>query len=178
MLRLAILPSPPAADLDGQRSSVEAPPLAASKEVALIARTDGIRWQLHDRLCLSEIISEVRLNQLGHPFWALAGFPLIASPLAETHIGDNALQRANFSLEFRMGKHQSCNRDGVWSAVLCPGKIYVVRVHERLLPPPAPAESNQGGLAGRRVAVRRRAVLMISEGERPHPGLPHRHCRP
>src|SRR5262245_28046274 len=28
-----------------------------------------------------------------------------------------------------------------------------------------------------RVAVRRRALLMISEGERPHPGLPHRHCR-
>jgi hypothetical protein len=27
------------------------------------------------------------------------------------------------------------------------------------------------------LAVRRAAVLVVPEGERPHPGLPHRHCR-
>ena len=43
MLGLVIIPSHPAADRDGQRSSVEAPPFTVSKYVALVARTDGIR---------------------------------------------------------------------------------------------------------------------------------------
>src|SRR5262245_29553962 len=45
-----------------------------------------------------------------------------------------------------------------------------------LLPPPAFCERRHRGLARRR-AVRRCAVLVISEGERPHPGLPYGHCR-
>jgi hypothetical protein len=43
MLGLAVIPSRLAADRDGQRSGVEAPPFTVSKEVALVARTDGIR---------------------------------------------------------------------------------------------------------------------------------------
>jgi hypothetical protein len=43
MLGLAVIPSRPAADRDGQRSSVEAPPFTVSKEVTPVARTDGIR---------------------------------------------------------------------------------------------------------------------------------------
>jgi hypothetical protein len=35
------------------------------------------------------------------------------------------LQRANFSLEFRVGKHQLRKRDGVRPDVLCLGKIYI-----------------------------------------------------
>jgi hypothetical protein len=90
---------------------------------------------------LLEIISEVRHDQLGHTFRALAGSPLVAPPLAETQIvRDSALQRANFSLEFRMGKHHLRKCDGMRPDVLCLGKIYIVRVHERLLPPPAFAE--------------------------------------
>jgi hypothetical protein len=134
MLGLAVIPSRPAADRDGQRSSVEAPPFTASKEVSPVARTDGIRYELCDRLRLLEIISEVPLHQLRHAFGALAGFPLVAPPLAETQIvRDSALQRANFSLEFRMGKHHLRKRDGVRPDVLCLGKIYIVRVHEWLL---------------------------------------------
>jgi hypothetical protein len=129
MLGPAVIPSRPAADRDGQGSSVEGPPFTVSKEVALVARTDGIRQELHDRLRLLEIISKVPLDQLGHAFWALASFPLVAPPLAEIRIvRDSALQRANFSLEFRVGKHQLRKRDGVRPDVLCLGKIYVVRV--------------------------------------------------
>jgi hypothetical protein len=69
-----------------QRSSVEGPPFTVSKEVALVTRTDGIRQELHDRLRLLEIISEVRLDQLSHTFRALANSPLVAPPLAETQI--------------------------------------------------------------------------------------------
>jgi hypothetical protein len=43
MLGLAVIPLRLAADRDGQRSGVEAPPFTVSKEVALVARTDGIR---------------------------------------------------------------------------------------------------------------------------------------
>src|ERR1700738_1858423 len=144
MLGLAVIPSRPAADRDGQRSSVEGPPFTVSKEVALVTRTDGIRQELHDRLRLLEIISEVRLDQLSHTFRALANSPLVAPPLAETQIvRDNALQRANFSLEFRMGKHHLRKCDGMRPDVLCLGKIYIVRVHERLHPPPAFAECCQ-----------------------------------
>src|SRR5262249_58420043 len=38
-----------------------------------------------------------------------------------------------------------------------------------LLPPPALSERRHGGLARRLVAVRRRAILMMFKGERPHP---------
>src|SRR5438128_2550102 len=101
------------------------------------------------------------LDQLGHAFRALAGFPLIAPLLAETQIvRDSALQRANFSLEFRVGKHQLRKRDGMRPDVLCLGKIYIVRVHESLLPPPAFRERRYSGLARRLVAVRRRAVAV------------------
>src|SRR5262249_52529130 len=41
-----------------------------------------------------------------------------------------------------------------------------------LLPPPALGERRHGGLARRLVAVRRRAILMMSKGERPHPRHP------
>ena len=65
-------------------------------------------------------------------------------PAAETHIvRDNALQRANFSLEFRIGKHHLRKCDGMRPDVLCLGKIYIVRVHERLLPPPSFAGSGR-----------------------------------
>ena len=63
MLGLAVIPSRPAADRDGQRSSVEGPPFTVSN--ALVTRTDGIRQELDDRLRLLEIICEVRLDQLG-----------------------------------------------------------------------------------------------------------------
>ena len=64
------------------------------------------------------------LDQLGHAFRALAGCPLVAPLLAEIQIvRDCALQRANFSLEFRVGKHQLRKRDGVRPDVLCLGKI-------------------------------------------------------
>jgi hypothetical protein len=138
ILGLAVIPSRPAADRHGKRSSVEGPPFTVSKKVALVARTDGIRQELHDRLRLLEIISEVRPDQSGYTFRALAGFPLVAPPLAETQIfRDSTLQRANFSLEFRVGKHHLRKRDGVRPDVLCLGKIYIVRVHERLLRPSA-----------------------------------------
>jgi hypothetical protein len=115
MLGLAVIPSRPAADRDGQRSSVEGPPFTVSKEVALVTRTDAIRQELDDRLRLLEIISEVRLDQLGNTFRALAGSPLVAPPLAETQIvRDNALQRANFSLEFTSLAQMR------WHAARCP----------------------------------------------------------
>src|SRR5215470_10405853 len=43
-----------------------------------------------------------------------------------------------------------------------------------LLPPPAFCERRHRCLARRRVAVRRRAVLVIAERERPHPGRSYR----
>src|SRR6516164_9954035 len=43
-----------------------------------------------------------------------------------------------------------------------------------LLPPPALGERRHRGLARRLVAVRRRAVLMLAESERPHPRRPYR----
>src|SRR5262245_57826742 len=96
MLGLPVIPSRPAADRDGQRSSVEGPPFTVRKEVALVARTDGFRQELHDRLRLLEIFSEVRPDPLSHKFGALADFPLFAPPLAEHRISrDRALQRAN-----------------------------------------------------------------------------------
>jgi hypothetical protein len=72
MLGLAVIPSRPTAERDGQRSGVESAPFTVSKEVALVARTDGIRQELHDRLRLLETISEVRPDQFGHTFRALA----------------------------------------------------------------------------------------------------------
>jgi hypothetical protein len=42
-----------------------------------------------------------------------------------------------------MGKHHLRKCDGMRPDVLCLGKIYIVRVHERLLPPPAFAECCQ-----------------------------------
>jgi hypothetical protein len=38
-----------------------------------------------------------------------------------------------------------------------------------LLPPPASWQRGHRGLARRRVAVRRRAILMVAKGERPQP---------
>src|SRR5262245_9842056 len=135
MLGLPVIPSRPAADRDGQRSSVEGPPFTVRKEVALVARTDGFRQELHDRLRLLEIISEVRPDQLSHKCGALAYFPLVAPPLAETRIvRDSALQRANFSLEFGVGKHHLRKRDGVRPDLRCLGKIDIVRIHARLPP--------------------------------------------
>jgi hypothetical protein len=47
-----------------------------------------------------------------------------------------------------------------------------------LFPPPTLRERRHRGLARRRVAVRRRAVVfVVLEGERPHPGPPYRDCR-
>ena len=43
VLGLALTPSRPAADRNGQRSSIEAPSFTVSKEVAPITRTDSIR---------------------------------------------------------------------------------------------------------------------------------------
>jgi len=145
MLGLAVIPRP-TADRDGQRSSVEGPPFTVRKEVALVARTDGIRQELHDRLRLLEIISEVRPDQLSHKFGALAGFPLVAPPLAETRIvRDSALQRANFSLEFGVGKHHLRKRDGVRPDLRCLRKIDIVRIHARLLPSPTLGECRGQG---------------------------------
>ena len=41
-----------------------------------------------------------------------------------------------------------------------------------LLPPPVLRERRHRGLARRLVVVRRRAVFVVLEGERPHPRLP------
>src|SRR5262249_48243585 len=43
-----------------------------------------------------------------------------------------------------------------------------------LLPPPALRERRHRGLARRLVAVRRRAILVVTEGERPHPRRSYR----
>src|SRR5258708_36851566 len=43
-----------------------------------------------------------------------------------------------------------------------------------LFPPPALCERRHRGLARRRVAVRRCAVFMVPDGERPHPGRAYR----
>src|SRR5260370_33845337 len=108
--------------------------------------------------------SEVPLHQLRHAFWALAGFPLVAPPLAKTQIvRDSSLQRANLSLEFRVGKHQLCKGDSVRPDVLCVGGIYIVRVHERLLPP-AFTKRNHSSFARRLVTVRRRARYAAGGG--------------
>jgi hypothetical protein len=47
------------------------------------------------------------------------------------------LQRANFSLEFGVGKHHLRKRDGVRPDLRCLGKIDIVRIHARLFPSPA-----------------------------------------
>src|SRR6516165_10236518 len=46
-----------------------------------------------------------------------------------------------------------------------------------LLRPSTLRERRHRGLACRRLAVRRRAVFVVLEGECPHPRLPHRYCR-
>src|SRR5262249_28958522 len=52
---------------------------------------------------------------------------------------------------------------------VCPRKRTYLPILE-LLPPPALGERRHRRLARRRVAVRRRAVLVVPEGEGPHPG--------
>src|SRR5262249_1596112 len=54
---------------------------------------------------------------------------------------------------------------------VCPRK----RTYLERLPPPALRERRHRGLARRRVAVRRRAVLVVPEGDRPHPSHAHPH---
>jgi hypothetical protein len=41
-------------------------------------------------------------------------------------------------------------------------------------PPPALGECRQGGLAGGRIAMRRRAIFVIPKDQRPHPRRPYR----
>ena len=51
-----------------------------------------------------------------------------------------------------------------------------VRPNQRSFPPPTLRECRHRGLARRLVALRRRAVLVMSEGQRPHPRRSYR-CR-
>src|SRR5215467_13339539 len=99
MVGLAVTPSRPAADRDGQRSSVEGPPFAVNKEVALVARTDGIRQELHDWLRLLESISEVRPDQLSHKVGALAALHslLRRSPKLESFVIAPSSERTSCS---------------------------------------------------------------------------------
>src|SRR6516164_5363757 len=59
---------------------------------------------------------------------------------------------------------------------VCPPKRTYLPILE-LLPPPALGERRHLGLARRLVAVRRRAILMMTKGQRPHVPVPPPPCR-
>ena len=127
--KLCIFPARGAAHVNGCCLSVETPPSAVRKQVALLARVDGVLEKLLDLAGLRQAAATFHY-QSDHACRTRPRAPLVRPLFTEARLFSNdVLKRGNLAFQRSVREHHAGERESVRRDLLRFGERHQVRVH-------------------------------------------------